>query len=187
MANKFYPHYILNEIMRDDREAAGLSQSTLGMAIGKTQKAVSDIENGYVNPAPETMIRWFTALKAYEHIDLVQYMYDLHPLAAIPIDPGLNDDAGDAIINLSIQIDEAEEKLRAIQLWISNLRPRRISSIHTEDFQQVYDVYKALQTFLYASIREFNLDIGSITDSWSRKAISQCVAMEYSPKRKAAF
>jgi transcriptional regulator with XRE-family HTH domain len=185
MTNKAYPRYILKNLMHDDRVEAGISQEAIGKCLGKTQRQISDFENGYINATPEFMIRWFTVLKAYEHIDLVQYIYSLHPLAAVPVTPELNDNAAKAMINLQEQIHEAEYKLSAIRQWISNLRPTRISAIKTDDWQQVYDVYRALQTFIYAGMREFDLDINDLTSRWSTKALTQGVAMTYKPKKAA--
>jgi Helix-turn-helix. len=187
MSNKAYPRYILTGLMREDRIHAGLKQEALGMMIHKTQHQMSDIENGIINPSIETMIRWFTETGAYEHVDLIQYMYDLHPLAAAPVTPELNDDAGDALINLQIQIDQAEERMKAIQLWLSNLRPNKIQMAQTDDWQQVYDVYRALQSFLYAGIREYGLDIHLITDRWTNKARVKGVAMTYKPRRSVVI
>lgn len=187
MSNKAYPRYILKDLMRDDRIDAGISQTMMGNLLHKTQHQISDIEVGNINATPEMMIRWFTTLKAYEHVDLVQYIYDLHPFAAVPVTPELNGDAGDALINLEEQIEQAEEKLRRIRQWISNLRPSRISAIKTDDWQQVYDVYRALQTFLYAGMREFDLNIDDITRSWSQKALATGVAMSYKPKSMAVM
>lgn len=183
MSNKAYPRYILKSLMREDRIHAGLKQEALGMMIHKTQHQMSDIENGIINPSIETMIRWFTETRAYEHIDLVHYLYNLHPLAAVPVTPELNDDTSDALINLQEQINEAEKSLESVRHWISNLRPRRMSAMHSNDWQQIYDVYRALQTFLYAGMREYDLDINDLTRSWSQKALVNGVAMTYKPRR----
>lgn len=183
MSNKAYPRYILTTLMKEDRVHAGLKQEALGMVIHKTQHQMSDIENGIINPSIETMIRWFTETGAYEHVDLVQYLYDLHPLAAAPVSPELNDCAGDALINLQIQIDQAEERMKKISQWISNLRPNKIQMAHNDDWQQVYDVYRALQSFLYAGIREYGIDIHVITERWTSKERANGVAMTYKPRR----
>jgi transcriptional regulator with XRE-family HTH domain len=169
--------------MHDDRIEAGLSQEAIGKCLGKTQRQISDFENGYINATPEFMIRWFTVLKAYEHIDLVQYIYSLHPLVAVPIAPKLNDNVAYALINLQEQIDEAKNRIVAIRQWLSNKRHTQELILKVDDWQQVYDVYRALQTFLYAGMREFDLDMNDLTSRWSTKALIQGVALTYHPRK----
>ncbi|MFC0271093.1 helix-turn-helix domain-containing protein [Metabacillus herbersteinensis] len=187
MANTPYALHNLNVEMRDIRIETGFSQSALGNIINRTQKQMSEIENGYVNPTPELAIRWFTALGAYEHADMVHYIFGLHPLATAPIDPRLNENLGRALINLRKQIDQARVAVENIEWWMSNLRPGTITDVPIKDFQQIYDLVPANKTTLYALNREFGVDLKSLADSWTVKSFSTKVAMPRYEERQTVL
>lgn len=184
MQNKAYHKYIFNDLMREDRVKSGISQSAFGSMIGRTQQQISELENGIQNPTPELMIQWFTVVKAFEHIDLVQYMCELHPLAAAPVDSELDQCSGDALINLEIQMEEAYKAISSIRKYINHLRPGKISVVTLSDWQQVYDLYPAIRSFLYSGVREYGLDLAEVTTRWTQKARSNRVAMVYDPKSR---
>ncbi|MES3674307.1 helix-turn-helix transcriptional regulator, partial [Bacillus velezensis] len=76
MENNPYNLHNLPRIMRSVRKAAGLAQYQIGNLIGgKDQRYVSDVENGFSKLTPELCIKWFEACGAYEHIDLVHYLF----------------------------------------------------------------------------------------------------------------
>lgn len=184
MSNKPYSLHTINHEMRDIREQMSFSQSALGKALGRTQKQISEIENGLVDPTPELAIKWFTALGAFEHVDLVHYIYDLHPLAAAPVDPRLNEDLDRAILNLKKQIKHALESIEKIEDWISDLRPGRVTEVPMNEFKEIYDLGPGMRTTLYALNREFGINLRSLSDDWTRKSLSTRVAMPRYEERK---
>ncbi len=184
MSNKPYSIHNLNVEMRDMRIKTEFSQSALGNIIGRTQKQMSEIENGYVDPTPELAIKWFTALGAHEHVDMVHYIFDLHPLATAPIDPRLNDNLGRGLINLKHQIQEALEAIKNIEDWMSELRPGVVTDVPMKDFKEVYDLCPGTRTVTYALNREFGVDLKLLADKWNMKSISTKVAMPRYEDRK---
>lgn len=177
MSNTPYAIHNLNVEMRDIRIRTEFSQVALGKAIGRTQKQMSEIENGYVNPTPELAIKWFSALGAYEHVDMVQYIFGLHPLASAPVDPRLNEDLDRALLNLKKQIKHALEAIDNIEDWISELRPGCVADVPIRDFKEIYDLGPAQKTTMYALNREFGVDLKLLTDKWAMKSFSTKVAM----------
>ncbi|WP_299090437.1 helix-turn-helix transcriptional regulator [uncultured Metabacillus sp.] len=184
MSNKPYSLHNLNQEMRDMRIQSDFSQIALGQILGRTQKQMSEIENGLIDPSPELAINWFTALGAFEHVDLVHYIFDLHPLAAAPIDPRLNEDLGRAILNLKQQIQHALDSIESIEEWISDLRPGQVTEVPMNDFKELYDLCPGVRTTLYALNREFGINLKTLSDDWTRKSISQRVAMPRYEERK---
>lgn len=177
MSNKPYSRHNINHLMRDLRNHSGFSQIALGKVINRTQKQISDIENGLVEPTPELAIKWFTALGAFEHVDLVHYIYDLHPLAAAPINPELNEDLGRAILNLKQQIQHALDSINKIEEWMTDLRPGLVADVPLNDFRELFDLCPGVRTTLYALNREFGINLKSLSDDWTRKSFSTRVAM----------
>ncbi|WP_368657663.1 helix-turn-helix domain-containing protein [Metabacillus halosaccharovorans] len=184
MSNKPYSLHNINLEMRDMRIQTGFSQIALGKAINRTQKQISEIENGLVEPTPELAIKWFTALGAFEHVDLVHYIYNLHPLAAAPVDPRLNEDLGRAILNLKQQIKHALDAIENIEDWMAELRPGKVTDVPMKDFKEIYDLGPGMRTTLYALNREFGIDLKSLSDKWTRKSLSTSVAMPRYEERK---
>jgi DNA-binding XRE family transcriptional regulator len=61
----------LFESMRATRRRSGLDQSAVAEAMGTTQSAVSDLENGRVDPRLSTLQRYARALDAAISVDLI--------------------------------------------------------------------------------------------------------------------
>lgn len=178
MPNTAYARHNINEYMRRERIRANLSQEQIGKLVGRTQRQVSDIENGYTEPAPALMVKWFGTVGSYEHIDLVHYIYQLHPLAGPPIDPRLNENLSNAILNLHKQMRDVLHRFDDIEEWQLERRPgQRGTEIDYEDWKQIYDLYRSVQTIFYAAAREIGLDIRKVVNDWAAQAISDQVAM----------
>lgn len=178
MPNTAYARHNINEYMRRERIRANLSQEQIGKLVGRTQRQVSDIENGYVEPAPAHMVKWFAAIEAYEHIDLVHYLYNLHPLAGPPVDPRLNNNLPNAILNLHKQMRDVLQRFDELLEWQIERRPGKArTEVNYEDWKQIYDLYRSVQTIFYAATREIGLDIQKVINDWANQAISDQVAM----------
>ncbi|KLV15504.1 helix-turn-helix domain-containing protein [Bacillus altitudinis] len=188
MQNSPYNQRNLPEIMRRVRKEAGYSQYQLGTLIGgRDQRNVSDIENGYVRPTPELCINWFKACGAYEHIDLVHYIFKLHPMAAAPINPALNDCAHKALINLVQEMKDAQKAIGELAEWLNNTRPGKHGELPMQAIKQIYDLTQANKTLMYSMAREFGLKITDLTEKWSKKAIVAEVAMHKRQDREAVL
>lgn len=124
MSNNPYKLDNLPKIMREVRKTVGFTQFQLGQLLGgKDQRYVSDVENGLTTLTPELCIKWFEICGAYEHIDLVHYLFRLHPRATAPVDPALNVSPSKALINFMKQTKESLEAAENIALWLANERP----------------------------------------------------------------
>lgn len=177
MPNTIYARHNINEYMRRERVRVGLSQEALGKLIGRTQRQVSDIENGYMEPAPALMVKWFTAVGSFEHIDLVHYIHQLHPLAGPPVDPRLNESLPNAILNLQKQMRDVLQRFDELEEWQLERRPGNVPEVDYNDWKQIYDLYRSVQTIFYAASREIGLDIQRVVDDWAAEAIVNRVAM----------
>ncbi|PAE17256.1 hypothetical protein CHH91_04410 [Virgibacillus sp. 7505] len=185
MANKAYSLENLHLQMREERLCAGLSQEQMGALLKKGRKAVSEIENGYVKPNPLLAIRWFEITESYEHIDLVHYLFNLHPLATVPVDPELNQRPAMATNNLRRQIEHALPAIERIEEWMLKQRPGRKTEIPLGDFKELSDLDDALKTLFYACQRKVGLDMKEVSDSWTMEALADQVAMpRYQEKTK---
>ncbi|MGG3663183.1 helix-turn-helix domain-containing protein [Bacillus gobiensis] len=186
MTNNPYNLNNLPLIMRQIRKDRGLSQYQQGQLMRRDQREISNIENGLIRVTPDMAIKWFTVLDAYEHIDLVHYLFKLHPMATAPVNPELNNTPARAITNLKIQMRQALQALENIEDWMLDQRPGKRSDLPIADFGEVSDIDDALKTFFYAASREFGLNMVEVADRWTRKAIVQHVAMPQKSERKEA-
>ncbi|EMI15204.1 transcriptional regulator [Bacillus stratosphericus LAMA 585] len=188
MANSPYNVSNLCKWMHKKRKEIGLSQYAMGQLLGgRDQKYVSNIENGLVHLTPEICIRWFEICGAYEHIDLVHYIFKMHPLAAAPIDPALNDCAHKALINLVHEMEDAKQATKELAEWLNNTRPGKTCELPMQAIKQIYDLTQANKTLMYSMSREFGLKIQDLTEKWSKKAIVAEVAMHKRQDREAVL
>ncbi|MEH7103416.1 helix-turn-helix domain-containing protein [Bacillus velezensis] len=187
MENNPYNLRNLPQIMRSVRKSAGLAQYQIGNLIGgKDQRYVSDVENGFSKLTPELCIKWFEICEAYEHIDLVHYLFRLHPTAAAPIDPALNESASAAVINMVHQLEEALEATKHLARWLASDRPgRRAGELPMGDIKQIFDLIPANKTLVYSLARGHGLKIQELADRWTRKALVDQVAMAKHEERQA--
>lgn len=158
MENNPYNLRNLPQIMRGVRKSEGLAQYQIGNLIGgKDQRYVSDVENGFSKLTPELCIKWFEVCEAYEHIDLVHYLFRLHPTAAAPI-----------------------------ARWLASDRPgRRAGELPMGDIKQIFDLIPANKTLIYSLARGHGLKIQELADRWTRKALVDQVAMAKHEERQA--
>ncbi|MEL3986986.1 helix-turn-helix transcriptional regulator [Bacillus velezensis] len=185
MANSPYNIANLQVLMRKARKDYGFTQFEMGQHLGgRDQRYVSNVEKGFTPLTPELCIRWFEICKAYEHIDLVHFVFKLHPMAAAPIDPALNESTHAAIINLVHEMEEATKATKELAVWLNNTRPGREAELPMQAIKQIYDLTQANKTLMYSLAREFDLNIVELTDRWSRKAIVSEVAMCQKQKSK---
>ncbi|MCY9191168.1 helix-turn-helix transcriptional regulator [Bacillus spizizenii] len=186
MENNPYNMRNLPRIMRSARKAAGLSQYQIGKLIGgKDQRYVSDVENGLAKLTPELCIKWFEKCDAYEHIDLVHYLFKLHPTAAAPIDPALNECASNAVINMVHQLEEALQATKHLARWLTDNRPGKTEELPMADIKQIFDLIAANKTLIYSLVRTHGLKMQELADRWTRKALVDQVAMAKQEGRKA--
>ncbi|MCY7952203.1 helix-turn-helix domain-containing protein [Bacillus inaquosorum] len=186
MSNNPYKLDNLPKIMREVRKAIGLTQFQLGRLLGgKDQRYVSDVENGLNALTPELCIKWFEACGAYEHIDLVHYLFKLHPTAAAPIDPALNRSASNAVINMIHQLEEAIQATKHLSRWLANDRPGRSEDLPLGDIKQIFDLIPANKTLIYSLVRSHGLNMQELADKWTRKALMDQVAMSKQEERQA--
>lgn len=188
MANSPYNVANLSKWMHMKRKDVGLSQYSMGKLLGgRDQKYVSNIENGIATLTPEICIRWFEICGAYEHIDLVHFIFKLHPMAAAPIDPALNDSPHKALINLVQEMKDAQKAISDLAEWLNNTRPGKAGELPMQAIKQIYDLTQANKTLMYSMSREFGLKITDLTDKWSKKAIVAEVAMHKRQDREAVL
>ncbi|KAF6538636.1 helix-turn-helix transcriptional regulator [Bacillus sp. EKM208B] len=189
MENNPYNLHNLPRIMRSVRKAAGLAQYQIGNLIGgKDQRYVSDVENGFSKLTPDLCIKWFEACEAYEHIDLVHYLFKLHPTTAAPIDPALNESASAAVINMIHQLEEALQATRHLARWLANDRPgRQPEELPMADIKQIFDLIPANKTLIYSLARSHGLNMKELAERWTRKALMSQVAMAKTEERQAVL
>ncbi|MEH7799920.1 helix-turn-helix transcriptional regulator [Bacillus pumilus] len=188
MANSPYNCANLSKWMHMKRKEIGLSQYAMGQLLGgRDQKYVSNIENGLTTISPEICIRWFEICGAYEHIDLVHFIFKLHPMAAAPINPALNDCAHKALINLVQEMKDAQKAINDLAEWLNNTRPGKHAELPMQAIKQIYDLTQANKTLMYSMSREFGLKITDLTEKWSKKAIVAEVAMHKRQDREAVL
>ncbi|KWZ68191.1 helix-turn-helix domain-containing protein [Bacillus altitudinis] len=188
MANSPYNVANLSKWMHMKRKEIGLSQYSMGQLLGgRDQKYVSNIENGIATLTPEICIRWFEVCGAYEHIDLVHYIFKLHPMTAAPINPALNDCAHKALINLVQEMKDAQKAIGELAEWLNNTRPGKHGELPMQAIKQIYDLTQANKTLMYSMAREFGLKITDLTEKWSKKAIVAEVAMHKRQDREAVL
>ncbi|XYU16987.1 helix-turn-helix domain-containing protein [Bacillus pumilus] len=188
MANSPYNCANLSKWMHMKRKEIGLSQYAMGQLLGgRDQKYVSNIENGLTTISPEICIRWFEICGAYEHIDLVHFIFKLHPMAAAPINPALNDCAHKALINLVQEMKDAQKAINDLAEWLNNTRPGKYGELPMQAIKQIYDLTQANKTLMYSMSREFGLKITDLTEKWSKKAIVAEVAMHKRHDREAVL
>ncbi|WP_144487718.1 helix-turn-helix domain-containing protein [Bacillus pumilus] len=188
MANSPYNVANLCKMMHKKRLEIGLSQIAMGKLLGgRNQKYVSNVENGLTNISPEICIRWFEICGAYEHIDLVHFIFKLHPMAAAPINPALNDCAHKALINLVQEMKDAQKAINDLAEWLNNTRPGKHEELPMQAIKQIYDLTQANKTLMYSMSREFGLKIQDLTEKWSKKAIISEVAMHKRQVREAVL
>ncbi|MCM3046692.1 helix-turn-helix domain-containing protein [Bacillus altitudinis] len=188
MANSPYNVANLSKWMHMKRKEIGLSQYSMGQLLGgRDQKYVSNIENGIATLTPEICIRWFEVCGAYEHIDLVHFIFKLHPMAAAPINPALNDCAHKALINLVQEMKDAQKAINDLAEWLNNTRPGKHGELPMQAIKQIYDLTQANKTLMYSMAREFGLKITDLTEKWSKKAIVAEVAMHKRQDREAVL
>lgn len=186
MENNPYNLENLPTIMREVRKKYGLSQSQVGRLLGKyDQKSISAIEKGLVRLTPQFCIRWFEICEAYEHIDLVHYLFKLHPTASAPIDPALNESASTAVINMIHQLREALHATEQLSEWIARDRPGRVAELPMNEIKQIFDLIPANKTLIYSLVRNHGLEMKDLADRWTRKAILDHVAMARKEERQA--
>ncbi|NUJ19324.1 helix-turn-helix transcriptional regulator [Bacillus glycinifermentans] len=186
MENNPYNLDNLPAVMREVRKKYGLSQSQIGKLLGKyDQKSISNVEKGLVRLTPQFCIRWFEICEAYEHIDLVHYLFRLHPTASAPIDPALNESASTAVINMEHQLEEALLSLKSLSKWIARDRPGRSAELPMNEIKQIFDLIAANKTLIYSLARNHGLKIQELADRWTRKAILDHVAMSRNEERQA--
>ncbi|MCM3436809.1 helix-turn-helix domain-containing protein [Bacillus licheniformis] len=186
MTNNPYNRRNLPKLMKEVRKRAGFAQYQLGNLIGgKDQRYVSDVENDLIRLTPELCIKWFEACGAYEHIDLVHYLFRLHPTAAAPIDPALNKSASTAVLNMIHQLEEALQATRHLAQWIARDRPGRSAELPMNEIKQIFDLIPANKTLIYSLARNHGLNIKELADRWTRKAIVDHVAMARNEERQA--
>ncbi|MED4843930.1 transcriptional regulator [Bacillus atrophaeus] len=188
MANSPYNIANLQVLMRKARKECGFNQFEMGQHLGgRDQRYVSNVEKGFTPLTPELCIRWFEICKAYEHIDLVHYVFKLHPMAAAPIDPALNESAHAAIINMVHEMEDASKATKELAVWLNNTRPGKETELPMHAIKQIFDLTQANKTLMYSLAREFDLKISDLADQWSRKAIVSEVAMHKNQKRQAVL
>ncbi|MFS0655672.1 helix-turn-helix domain-containing protein [Bacillus sp. 179-C3.3 HS] len=188
MANSPYNVANLCKWMHMKRKEIGLSQYSMGQLLGgRDQKYVSNIENGIAPLTPEICIRWFEICGAYEHIDLVHFIFKLHPMAAAPIDPALNNCAHKALINLVQEMKDAHKATNDLAEWLNNTRPGKHEELPMQAIKQIYDLTQANKTLMYSMAREFGLKITDLTEKWSKKAIVAEVAMHKRQERETVL
>ncbi|WP_280146286.1 helix-turn-helix domain-containing protein [Bacillus amyloliquefaciens] len=189
MSNNPYNMDNLSTLLRIERQRAKLSQYQMGKIIGKrNQSFISNVENGVFPLTPELCIKWFEACGAYEHIDLVHYLFRLHPTAAAPIDPALNESASAAVINMIHQLEEALQATRQLSRWLTNDRPGRQSEeLPMADIKQIFDLIPANKTLIYSLVRSHGLNMKDLADRWTRKALMSQVAMAKQEGRQAVL
>ncbi|KFI02044.1 helix-turn-helix transcriptional regulator [Bacillus spizizenii] len=188
MSNNPYNMDNLPSILRRERKRAGLSQYQIGKVIGnRDQSYVSNVENGIFPLTPDLCIKWFEACGAYEHIDLVHFLFKLHPTAAAPIDPALNESASSAVINMIHQLEEALQATKHLARWLANDRPGRLDDLPMGDIKQIFDLIPANKTLIYSLVRSHGLNMQELADRWTRKALMDRVAMAKNEERKAVL
>ncbi|WP_063334560.1 helix-turn-helix domain-containing protein [Bacillus subtilis] len=186
MSNNPYKLDNLPKIMREVRKAIGFTQFQLGQLLGgKDQRYVSDVENGLSTLTPELCIKWFEVCGAYEHIDLVHYLFRLHPRATAPVDPALNVSPSKALINFMKQTKESIEAAENIALWLANERPGRVEALPMSDLKEILDLGPAIDTLFYALSRSHGLKMQELAEKWTRKALMDQVAMSKQEERQA--
>lgn len=186
MENNPYNLDNLPAIMREVRKRYGLNQFQLGRLLGgKEQQYISDVENGLIKLTPKFCIKWFEACGAYEHIDLIHYLFHLHPTAAAPIDPALNESTSTAVINMTHQLEEALQAIKQLAKWIARDRPGRSAELPMNEIKQIFDLIPANKTLIYSLSRNHGLNIKELADRWTRKALVDHVAMARKEERQA--
>ncbi|KKB72456.1 MULTISPECIES: helix-turn-helix domain-containing protein [Bacillus] len=186
MENNPYNLDNLPSIMREIRKRYGFNQFQLGRLLGgKGQQYISDVENGLITLTPQLCIKWFEACEAYEHIDLVHYLFRLHPTAAAPIDPALNESASTAVINMIHQLKEALQATENLGKWLARERPGRAAELPINEIKQIFDLIPANKTLIYSLARNHGLKIQEVADRWTRKALVDHVAMARKEERQA--
>ncbi|NTU28237.1 helix-turn-helix transcriptional regulator [Bacillus tequilensis] len=188
MSNNPYNMDNLPTILKTERKRARLSQYQIGKIIGnRDQSYVSNVENGIFPLTPDLCIKWFEACEAYEHIDLVHYLFKLHPTASAPIDPALNESASSAVINMIHQLEEALQATKHLARWLANDRPGRTGELPMNDIKQIFDLIPANKTLIYSLVRNYGLKMPELADRWTRKALMDQVAMSKQEERKAVL
>ncbi|CAN2247604.1 helix-turn-helix domain-containing protein [Bacillus vallismortis] len=188
MSNNPYKIDNLPKIMREVRKEIGFTQFQLGRLLGgKDQRYVSDVENGLTTLTPELCIKWFDVCEAYEHIDLVHFLFKLHPTAAAPIDPALNESPSSAVINMLHQLEEALQATKHLARWLANGRPGRSEDLPMGDIKQIFDLIPANKTLIYSLARSHGLSMQELADRWTRKALMDQVAMSKQEERQAVL
>ncbi|MCY9195993.1 helix-turn-helix transcriptional regulator [Bacillus atrophaeus] len=186
MANNPYNLDNLPKFLHIERKRARLTQFQMGKLLGnKDQAYVSNIENGLITLTPDLCIKWFEKCGAYEHIDLVHYLFRLHPTAAAPIDPALNESASSAVINMVHQLEEALQATKHLAKWLVNDRPARKEELPMADIKQIFDLIPANKTLIYSLVRNHGLKMNELADRWTRKALVDQVAMAKQEERQA--
>ncbi|NPC91186.1 helix-turn-helix transcriptional regulator [Bacillus sp. WMMC1349] len=178
MSNNPYNLANLYKILHIERKKACLTQFQMGRLLGKKdQSYVSNVENGLVTLTPDLCIKWFEACEAYEHIDLVHYLFKLHPVAAAPIDPALNESVSTAVINMVHQLEEALQATKHLAQWVARDRPGRTEDLPMNDIKQIFDLIPANKTLIYSLSRSHGLNMKELADRWTKKALMDQVAM----------
>ncbi|MCY8975631.1 helix-turn-helix domain-containing protein [Bacillus atrophaeus] len=186
MANNPYNLDNLPEFLHIERKRARLTQFQMGKLLGnKVQAYVSNIENGLITLTPDLCIKWFEKCGAYEHIDLVHYLFRLHPTPAAPIDPALNESASSAVINMVHQLEEALQATKHLAKWLVNDRPARKDELPMADIKQIFDLIPANKMLIYSLVRNHGLKMNELADRWTRKALVDQVAMAKQEERQA--
>ncbi|MCY8035596.1 helix-turn-helix domain-containing protein [Bacillus sonorensis] len=186
MSNNPYNLANLYKFLHTERKKARLTQYHMGRLLGnKDQSYVSNVENGLVTLTPELCIKWFEACESYEHIDLVHYLFRLHPTAAAPIDPALNESASTAVINMIHQLKEALQATETLGKWLARERPGRSAELPMNEIKQIFDLIPANKTLIYSLARNHGLNIKELADRWTRKALVDHVAMARKEERQA--
>lgn len=174
----YLKHFRINSMQPSVR-----TQVALGIALGIDQKRVSNIECGYDEPSIKIAAKWCEITGWYEGWDMLTHMYRLDPFSLAPVDPILNQDVSDAILNLKKQLIEAGEAIGALEkeepklkrMELKGVRPMSMSMQNHQ--KQLIDLIPAVKTLFYSLQRSGRANMGEVGSMWNNEAFREYVAM----------
>lgn len=151
------------------------TQKALAKALGTSPQRLSEIENGIVEPNLELAARWCRITGHHEQWDIIKNAIDLEPFAVPPVHPEFNQRLSDAMINLFEELPEAMTALEEMQRIWNNRRPGKPFDARPllNPAKQLFDVFQAIKTIMFAAEREAGLSNDEVARIWSQDAVSK--------------
>jgi len=184
MANTAYRRQQVGQYLRYFRvhsyDERYRTQTELGKVLGLSQKQVSLIENGLLEPTLQAAAGWCRITGWHEGWQLISHMYHLDPLDVVPVHPELNSSLASTILNLEKQLREAQEALEELKRIWQARRPGReleVSRYLLEHKKQIFDLIPAVESLLIAAEREAGVPLEEVARVWNQHVLDEGIAM----------